>query len=162
MDDKGDIIKEVQSQYDGFYLIDFIAPGTYTLRVDPEQLARLELPGVESRSIKIGQDGTILNGEDFIIGGVKDDAKNFRVRLASFTTRDEAEDAWGELQDALPQIFGDKEAEYISDKAASNKLPAVGLFALKFNQRVDAENACVELKANFGDTWCNPLDISIK
>lgn len=162
VDNKGDIIKEVQSQYDGFYLIDFIAPGTYTLRVDPEQLARLELPDVESRSIKIGQDGTILNGEDFIIGGAKSDAENFRVRLASFSSREEAEDAWVEIQDALPQMFGDKEAEYISDKVASGNLPVIGLFALKFNQRADAENACVELKANFGDTWCNPLDISIK
>lgn len=152
VNNKGDIIKEVESQYDGFYLIDFIAPGTYTLRVEPEQLARLELPDVDPRSIKIGKDGTILNGEDFIIDGVKSDAENYRVRLASFSSREEAEDAWVKLQDEFPQMFADKESEYIADKVEAGNLPVIRLYALNFNQRVDAENACVELKAKYGNT----------
>lgn len=162
IDEAGDVAKEVKTQFDGFYLVDFIAPGIYTLRVDPEQLARLELPEVEPRKIKIGQDGTILNGEDFIIGGSIESSQNFRVRLASFSTREEAEDAWIEIQDALPQFFGDKDAEYLQDTGGQTELPVVGLFAINFAQRADAESACIELKANFGDTWCNPLDIAIK
>ena len=59
-------------------------------------------------------------------------------------------------------MFADKESEYIADKVEAGNLPVVGLYALNFNQRVDAENACVELKAKYGNTWCNPLDISIK
>ena len=59
-------------------------------------------------------------------------------------------------------MFADKESEYIADKVEAENLPVVGLYALNFNQRVDAENTCVELKAKYGHTWCNPLDILIK
>ena len=38
VDDKGDVVKEVKSQYDGFYLVEFIKPGIYTLRMIPISL----------------------------------------------------------------------------------------------------------------------------
>jgi hypothetical protein len=42
-------------------------------------------------------------------------------------------------------MFADKESEYIADKVEAGNLPVVGLYALNFKQRVDAENTCVEL-----------------
>lgn len=158
----GDLVREVRSQYDGFYLIEFIRPGTYKLRIDPEQLARLGLPEVAPRSIQIGPDGTILNGEDFVIGDTSGGKLEARVLLASFNTVAEARQAWVEIRIAMPETFKGITAEFLETPAADGGAAAVNLYALPFASRDDAENACIDLRARFGDTFCNPLDISIK
>lgn len=162
LDKDGDIVREVQSQYDGFYLVEFIRPGTYTLRVDPEQLTRLELPDVAPRTVEIGQDGTVLNGEDFVIGEAAGGKLEARVLLASFNSVDDARKAWEEIRSALPDVFEDIIAEFPETPATNEKASFVDLYALPFPSREAAEDACIELRAQFGDTYCNPLDISIK
>ena len=162
VDDKGDVVKEVKSQYDGFYLVEFIKPGIYTLRIDPDQLDRLKLPAVASRTVEIGNDGTILNGNDFVIGEKPKGAPEVRVLLASFSTAAEAEAAWEEMKAALPNVFQDIESDIIEHEAKDGKAAFVDLYALPFESREAAQAACIDLKAKFGDTLCNPLDISIK
>lgn len=62
----GDAVKEVKSAFDGFYLFDFVSPGRYLLRIDPEQMSRLKMSAPEGREIELtGED--VLNGEDFVI-----------------------------------------------------------------------------------------------
>jgi hypothetical protein len=158
----GDIVREVRSQYDGFFLLEFIRPGSYTMRIDPEQLARLNLPAVPPRSIQIGQDGTILNGEDFVIGDIDKSTIEARVLLASFTTVEEAEKAWAEITAALPNTFKDVDAVFQETPAKDSRAAFVDLYAQPFPSREAAEDACIELRGSFGDTFCNPLDISIK
>ena len=68
VNDKGKIIKETRTAYDGFYLIDFVTPGGYTLRIDPEQISRLKLDEPEQQSIKIEGDGTIINIDIPLVG----------------------------------------------------------------------------------------------
>ena len=162
LDQSGEIVQEARSQYDGFYLIDLIRPGTYTLRVDPEQLARLELPPVPSRTVVIGRDGTILNGEDFVIG-VPDKKPSGLVRayLASFASNETAESAWEEIIATFPESFKGVNPEYVDAKDQSGEM-VIELFAIPFATRKDAENACIGLRAEFGNTWCNPLEISIR
>lgn len=162
LDESGNIVNEEPSQYDGFYLIDLIRPGTYTLRVDPEQLIRLGLPPVPSRTIVIGTDGTILNGEDFVIG--EDDEKPsglVRAYLASFSSNELAESAWAEVVATFPESFKGVEPEYVETTNQSGET-VVELFAIPFSTRKSAENACIGLRAEFGNTWCNPLEISIR
>ena len=162
VDENGDVVDEVRSQYDGFYLVEFIRPGTYQLRIDPEQLKRLELPDVAPRRIVIGKDGTILNGEDFVIGENAVGAPQARVLLASFKTLDEARKAWAEIRKALPDVFDGIDAEFTETPVTGNAAAFVNLYALPFADRAVAERACIDLRARFGDTFCNPLDISIK
>lgn len=162
LDDAGIIVQEVRTQYDGFYLLEFIRPGTYQLRIDPEQLERLQLPAVPSREVVINKDGTILNGEDFVIGEDVEGSIEARVLLASFSSADEARAAWQAIRDALPDVFGDIEAEFPETAAQEKSAAFVDLYAQPFPSREAAENACIELRARFGDTFCNPLDISIK
>ena len=152
----------MKSQYDGFYLVEFIKPGIYTLRIDPDQLDRLKLPAVASRTVEIGNDGTILNGNDFVIGEKPKGAPEVRVLLASFSTAAEAEAAWEEMKAALPNVFQDIESDIIEHEAKDGKAAFVDLYALPFESREAAQAACIDLKAKFGDTLCNPLDISIK
>lgn len=162
VNDKGDVVNEVKSQYDGFYLVEFIKPGIYTLRIDPDQLERLKLPAVPSRTVEIGNDGTILNGNDFVIGEKPKGAVEVRVLLASFSTAAEAEAAWEEMKAALPDVFQGIETDILEHEAKDGKAAFVDLYALPFESREAAQSACIDLQAKFGDTLCNPLDISIK
>ena len=162
VDENGDVVDEVRSQYDGFYLVEFIHPGTYQLRLDPEQLKRLQLPDVAPRRIVIGKDGTVLNGEDFVIGEETSGKAQARVLLASFKTLDEAQRAWEEIRAALPDAFDGIDAEFPETPATAESGPVFDLYALPFASRDAAEHACIDLRARFGETFCNPLNISIK
>lgn len=162
VDEDDNIAKEVKSQFDGFFLLDFIAPGTYSLRIDPEQLERLKLPSVAARTIEIGVDGTVLNGEDFVIGGRTDGKDRFRVYLSSFKTEEQAKAAWQEIVATLPKMLKDIEPEYERVTPNEGGPEIIDLLALPFDNRDAAENVCIELRAVLGDTWCNPLTISIK
>lgn len=158
----GEIVKETRSQYDGFYLMDFVRPGTYELRIDPEQLVRLELPPVPSRTVEIGRDGTILNGEDFVIGGEETEViGQVRAYLASFSSRAKALEAWKEIVATFPSTFKDIAPEYIETENAAGQI-VIDLHAIPFVSRTAAENACIGLRSEFGNTWCNPMDISIR
>jgi len=158
----GEVVDEVRSQYDGFYLIEFIRPGKYSIRIKPDQLERLNLPPVEAKTVEIMNDGTILNGNDFVIGKTPGSGTAVRVLLASFNNLEEAKAAWDGIQAALPKSFKGIKAEFSETAPADDKSTAVNLYALPFNSREDAHDACIELRAKFGEVYCNPLDISIK
>ncbi len=162
VDQKGDVVDETRSQYDGFYLMEFIRPGTYTLRINPDQLDRLKLPAVPERVVEIGNDGTILNGNDFVIGDASKGKPKVRVLLASFSTIEEAQAAWDEIKKALSDAFKGVDAEFTEIAAQGAKSAYVDLYALPFKDREAAGHACIDLRAKFGETYCNPLEISIK
>ncbi len=63
----GKVIREERTAFDGFYLLDFIKPGKYTLRVSPEDLGKLGLLADREMEIEITGEGTILNGRDFLL-----------------------------------------------------------------------------------------------
>lgn len=163
LNDKGDIVKETRSQYDGFYLIDLIRPGSYTLRVDPEQLERIGLPPASTKLVEIEKDGTILNGEDVVIGEEAAEKPQGLIRayLAAFASQQLAEEAWAEVIATFPESFKGVEPEYGLALDPSGDT-IINLFAIPFANRDDAENACIGLRAEFGNTWCNPLEISIR
>ena len=64
---KGEVVKTVRSAFDGFYLFDFVPPGRYRVRVDPEQMTRLNLVPSPPIDIVIGGKQEILSGHDFIL-----------------------------------------------------------------------------------------------
>ena len=86
LDTNGELVKEVETAYDGFFLFDFVTPGRYTLRVDPDQMARLQLEVPPVRDVVVA-DGEILNGMDFQIHGPwrrpGTDSANRRLRPAA-------------------------------------------------------------------------------
>ncbi len=65
VDDQGLVIAATVSSMDGYYLLPQVIPGTYRLRIAPEQAAKLGLVGNLSRAIKVGADGDFINGQDF-------------------------------------------------------------------------------------------------
>ncbi len=61
LDSTGKVIEERKSQFDGFFLFTRIPPARYSLRISPEQLARLQLTSPSQPSVQL-QSGEIRNG----------------------------------------------------------------------------------------------------
>ena len=73
-DGDGNLVKELRSAFDGFYLLEFLPPGEYTVRIDPDQLARLGLTADRVHRLTIDGDGTVLNARDFLLRKIGEDA----------------------------------------------------------------------------------------
>ncbi|MES2319186.1 MAG: hypothetical protein V4631_17045 [Pseudomonadota bacterium] len=61
------VVASTTSSADGYYILAGVAPGAYTLRIAPAQLARLGLNTPPPRAILIDADGNFLNGKDFTV-----------------------------------------------------------------------------------------------
>lgn len=67
VDKHNNVIKSTKSAYDGFYLFDRVAPGSYTVRISPSQLALLNLSSTKEKKVTIGGNGTIVSRLDFTL-----------------------------------------------------------------------------------------------
>lgn len=65
LDESGEIVSEVRSAFDGFFLFESVTPGRYTVRVDAEQMTRLNMVADEAKAVEIEGDGTIVSGVQF-------------------------------------------------------------------------------------------------
>ncbi len=65
VDEKGEIVDQTRSAFDGFFLFEKVKPGRYTVQVNPQQLQRLGLVSSETRSVEILGEGTIASGLQF-------------------------------------------------------------------------------------------------
>ena len=67
VDDRGAVVGRGRSSSDGYYIIAAVTPGTYLLRVAPDQLKRLKLSDTGMRIVTMAADGAFLNGVDFVV-----------------------------------------------------------------------------------------------
>jgi hypothetical protein len=67
LDDKGEIVLETESEYDGFYLFGAVTPGDYTVIINPDYLKNNKLSMATSQQATIYGDGTIVRGLDFTL-----------------------------------------------------------------------------------------------
>ena len=63
----GEVVAVAHSAFDGFYLFEFVRPGRYAVRVDPDQLSRLGLVADGERPVRIEGSGTIVSGVEFLL-----------------------------------------------------------------------------------------------
>jgi hypothetical protein len=66
LDPAGEIVQVVTTAFDGFYLFERILPGRYTLRVDPEQVARLHLNAPPEHQLTLAS-GEVVSGVDLVL-----------------------------------------------------------------------------------------------
>jgi len=59
VDDKGEVLRETRSSFDGYYLMDRVAVGSYHLRVSPDQLKRRNLVSGDDIAITLKAEGSI-------------------------------------------------------------------------------------------------------
>ena len=80
LDPDGKLVTEVKTAFDGFYLFEFVPPGRYVVRIDPEQMARLKLTASAESAVEIHGDGTVLNGLDFTLESATAEDKKRQTR----------------------------------------------------------------------------------
>jgi len=166
VDPKGDVVKETKTAYDGFYLLDYVVPGKYDVRIDPDQIARLKLAEQESMSVEIAGDGTVLSGTDFFLELAQRE-RTYRVLLTSFLTKDAALKAWEDLKKEIPNEFVKlRPMVTLQDlgKDADGKDRGVvhNLFVGPLSERKTGERLCINVRALKGQVWCNPLTIQAR
>lgn len=67
VDREGEVTQSTKSEFDGFYLFQRVFPGTYTLRISPEeQFEQIDVSAYQIE-IEIGNDGTIASGNDLVL-----------------------------------------------------------------------------------------------
>lgn len=67
VDEQGKVAYEVKSEFDGFYLFTFVRPGKYILRVNPEQVERLNLKTSPQQEVVITAKGNVESGRDMVL-----------------------------------------------------------------------------------------------
>lgn len=65
VDGNGLVVAWARSSPDGYYLLHQVTPGRYSLRIAPDQAAKLGLGGVLERPLTVPADGDFINGQDF-------------------------------------------------------------------------------------------------
>lgn len=73
LNSQGDIVQDTRTAYDGFYLFDNITPGEYTIRISPEQTARLGFQPTQTHNVSIKGNSGIISGVDFTLKTESDD-----------------------------------------------------------------------------------------
>lgn len=63
----GAIAASTRSAGDGYFVMTGLAPGSYRLRIAPEQLASLGLVGPPQQPLTIGAGGTLVNGRELLV-----------------------------------------------------------------------------------------------
>lgn len=63
---EGATVRETRSSFDGFFLMDAVPPGRYTIVVDPDQIHRLGLRPLEATDVTI-ESGEIVRGVDLLL-----------------------------------------------------------------------------------------------
>lgn len=67
VDRSGKVIRAVPAAYDGFFDLDQVIPGDYTLRVNPKQAADLGLVAPAPLPLRFEPTGTVLNGRNLVL-----------------------------------------------------------------------------------------------
>jgi len=159
LNEKGDVVRETKSAFDGFYLFDYVRPGKYTLRVSPDQLARLNIPQPPDQQIEIKSDGTILNGRDFVLSA-EPTKSVYRLLLAVFNEEKAAKDAWPQMTKAMPDIFNNAQRQIDTITRGTDSI--FELYATGLDDRSTAEDMCKAVRITMGLSWCNPMRIQVQ
>lgn len=157
----GTVAYQTESSYDGFYLLDFVRPGSYILRVDPEQTARLRLNATEERKVEIEADGTILSGLDVFLESDRA-SRSFRVLLATFKSRGEAKSAWELLLSEHPNRLKNLQPMVQLNEIGGEQGVAFDLFTGPLENKQSASDLCVNIRQVRSEVWCNPLIVQAR
>lgn len=161
VDPSGRVVYQTETAFDGFYLLDFVKPGTYTLRVDPNQIKQLRLSPPKETEIVIGGDGTILNGMDIILES-DNVSRSFRVLLTSYKTREAVFDAWNKLKEEHPDLLEGLEPMIQLNDIGGEQGVVYDLFTGPLANKKQAADLCINIRQVRDEVWCNPLEVQVR
>jgi hypothetical protein len=67
VDSEGKVVATTKSAVDGFYIVPAVFPGDYLLRIEPEQLKRLDLTHTGMHLVTVAPDGSFVSGLEFVV-----------------------------------------------------------------------------------------------
>jgi hypothetical protein len=65
--DELEVVQEVKSEFDGFYLFQLVPLGRYSVRISPEQVERLNLKTPEPQEVVVEGTEAVISGLDFLL-----------------------------------------------------------------------------------------------
>ncbi len=67
VDSEHNVVARAKSAWDGFYIVPAVPPGSYLLRISPQQLKQLNLADPGMRTVTVSPDSAFVNGIDFFL-----------------------------------------------------------------------------------------------
>jgi hypothetical protein len=113
VNDKQEVLQEIKSEYDGFYLIQLVPQGKYTLQIAPEQIKRLGLKTPESKEI-------VIEGAEILQSGM-----DIQLELANpkKSKKGKAKPIKEKKEKTKLEIKNSKKKKSTSDKSIDEKKP---------------------------------------
>ena len=67
VDASRNVVATIKSTSDGYYVMPYVLPGKYLLRISPDQLKRLHLSDTGMHLLTITPDGNTVSARDFVV-----------------------------------------------------------------------------------------------
>jgi hypothetical protein len=67
VDAGGKVATSIKSSADGYFVLSYVRPGKYLLRISPDQLRRLGMADSATHTLTMAADGASINGRDFVV-----------------------------------------------------------------------------------------------
>ena len=71
LDQRGLVIKTIQTAFDGFFVFSNVPVGKYQVRVAPEQISELQLQTLRPLQVEVTSDNLFFSGADIVLNPVK-------------------------------------------------------------------------------------------
>jgi hypothetical protein len=137
-DSSGTVIKQVTSEFDGYFLITEIIPKRYKLEIDPTYLRNFNYQQGTSIEVEGNESGVLANQK--LILRKAFELNGFSAELASFSRLESLRSYWRILSQRFPNIM---QRRYFYSKSESGYQLYVGFD----KDPLQAESTCAELTA---------------
>ena len=137
-DSSGTVIKQVTSEFDGYFLITEIIPKRYKLEIDPTYLRNFNYQQGTSIEVEGNESGVLANQK--LILRKAFELNGFSAELASFSRLESLRSYWRILSQRFPNIM---QRRYFYSKSESEYQLYVGFD----KDPMQAESTCAELTA---------------
>ncbi|MFT4731644.1 MAG: hypothetical protein ACI89W_000654 [Gammaproteobacteria bacterium] len=154
LDSNGVVKYQVETEFDGYYLIMGVTAGTYVLRVKSSYLDKMRLKTPSPLSIKISNDTGLISGTDIYVEQ-KEFAQGYVPAIASFSSEKMANLFWSKAKhQSFIAVF--KKSAFTVEKNQKT-LIGLGLF-----ESLDiAQQVCESIQQKYDDCQVIPHAIEI-
>ncbi|MCC2604778.1 hypothetical protein [Planctobacterium marinum] len=150
----GDVIKQIDAEYDGYYLFSEVHPGDYTVRVSPTYAEDKNLVQSEVQTVTLDHEGDLVSGLDFGLAR-KHYETGYTMNLGRFNSLTMLKVFWQLRKKRLKSFIQDLTPFYRRDDKTNEYQLNVGFFEL-----IDEpDNLCKLLTT--ADLNCQPIDLQV-
>ena len=166
VDTGGKVVSEVKSAFDGFYLFSYVRPGTYILRVDPDQAARLNLIAPSPRQIEImaGRHNPLGRGLRLLgYGGCRPERKQLPGSIGQFhqfiRRREGMVRIVVRIDRGVQWLGADDRRPVRTRPTAPRHSPSTPQGCLRAKRPAIC---ATRVRALRGELWCNPMEVQMR